>query len=104
PAPLVAAVRADDPVQTLISAADRHFKAGQSELEQGHFEGAKQECKRAGDARLESAYGARTEPRIREYFDRLVDRISAYEMRALAAGDGFAGKKYEAAEVGGALG
>jgi peptidoglycan lytic transglycosylase D len=99
PAPLVAAVRADDPVQTLISAADRHFKAGQSELEQGHFEGAKQEFNRAVDVLLESAYGARTVPRIREYFDRLVDRISAYEMRALAAGDGFAEKKYEAATI-----
>jgi membrane-bound lytic murein transglycosylase D len=99
PAPLVAANRADDPVQTLIGTADRHFKAGQAELEQGHFEGAKQQFNRAVDVLLESAYGARTEPRIREYFDRLVDRISAYEMRALAAGDGFAEKKYEAATI-----
>jgi membrane-bound lytic murein transglycosylase D len=99
PAPKVAAVPADDPVQTLISTADRHFKAGQTELEQGHFEGAKQEFNRAVDVLLESAYGARTEPRIREYFDRLVDRISAYEVRALAAGDGFAEKKYEAATI-----
>ena len=45
---------------------------------------------------LESPYGARTEPRIREHFDRLVDRISAYEVKALAEGDGFTEKKYEA--------
>ena len=45
---------------------------------------------------LESPYGGRTEPRIREHFDRLVDRISAYEVRALAEGDGFTEKKYEA--------
>src|SRR5262249_45708948 len=48
---------------------------------------------------LESPFGARTEPRIREYFDRLVDRISTYEVRALAAGDGFTEKKYEPASI-----
>src|SRR5262249_27845823 len=44
-------------------------------------------------------YGARTEPRIREHFDRLVDRISTYEVRALATGDGFTEKKYEPATI-----
>ena len=43
--------------------------------------------------------GARIEPRIREHFDRLVDRISAYEVKALAEGDGFTEKKYEAASI-----
>ncbi len=93
PAPL------EDPVLLLIAESDRHFKAGQTEMEQGHFDGAKQEFNRAVDVLLESPYGARTEPRIREHFDRLVDRISAYEVRALAAGDGFAEKKYEPASI-----
>ncbi len=48
---------------------------------------------------LESPYGARTEPRIREHFDRLVDRISGYEVKALAEGDGFTEKQYEAASI-----
>ena len=78
-----------DPVLTLIAASDDHFKAGQHQLEQGHFEAAKLEFNRAVDMLLESPYGARTEPRIREHFDRLVDRISAYEVKALAQGDGF---------------
>src|SRR5687767_6049290 len=98
-APLVGPVPADDPVQTLIATADRHFKTGQQELEQGHFEAAKQEFNRAVDVLLESSYGARTEPRIREFFDRLVDRISAYEVRALAEGDGFTEKQYEPASI-----
>ncbi len=88
-----------DPVLALIDMADRHFKAGQAELEQGHFEGAKQEFNRAVNVLVESPYGARTEPRIREYFDRLVDRISTYEVRALAAGDGFTEKRYEPASI-----
>ncbi len=76
-----------------------HFKAGQKELEQGHVDAAKQEFNRAVDVLMESAYGARTEPRIREHFDRLVDRISAYEVRALATGDGFTEKMYEPASI-----
>ena len=48
---------------------------------------------------LESPYGARTEPRVREHFDRLVDRISTYEVRALADGDGFTETKYEPATI-----
>jgi membrane-bound lytic murein transglycosylase D len=93
------AAPAQDPVLVLIDTADRHFKTGQSELELGHFDGAKQEFNRAVTVLLESPYGARTEPRIREYFDRLVDRISTYEVRALAAGDGFTEKKYEPASI-----
>ena len=89
----------EDPVLTLIASSDRFFKAGQKELEQGHVEAAKQEFNRAVDVLLESPYGARTEPRIREHFDRLVDRISTYEVRALATGDGFTEKKYEPASI-----
>ena len=88
-----------DPVVTLIDVSNDHFQAGQRHLEQGHFDAAKVEFDRAIDMLLESPYGARTEPRIREHFDRLVDRISAYEVKALADGDGFTEKKYEAASI-----
>ena len=97
--PAAAAGPVEDPVLTLIATSDRHFKAGQKELEQGHFEAAKLEFDRAVDVLLESPYGARTEPRIRDHFDRLVDRISTYEVRALATGDGFTEKKYEPASI-----
>ncbi len=89
----------EDPVVTLIATSDRHFKAGQQQLELGHFDAAKQEFNQAIDVLLESPYGARTEPRIREQFDRLVDRISAYEVQALSEGDGFTEKTYEPASI-----
>jgi len=82
----------DDPVTVLIGTSERHFKAGEHELEQGHFDAAKREFNLAVDVLLESPFGGRTEPRIREHFDRLVDRITAYEVRALASGDGFTEK------------
>jgi peptidoglycan lytic transglycosylase D len=90
---------AEDPVVALIATSERHFQAGQKELEQGHVDAAKQEFNRAVEVLLESSYGGRTEPRIREHFDRLVDRISTYEVRALATGDGFTEKKSEPASI-----
>jgi len=94
PAPLP-----EDPVLTLLAESDRHFKAGQNELSQGHVTGAREEFDRAINILIESPYGGRTEPRIREQFDRLVDRISTYEVRALAEGDGFTEKQYEPASL-----
>src|SRR5258706_9227429 len=88
-----------DDVQTLIATSDSHFKAGQKELEQGHVEAAKAEFNLAVEVLLDSSYGGRTEPRIRDHFDRLVDRISTYEVPALSAGDGFTEKKYEPASI-----
>jgi membrane-bound lytic murein transglycosylase D len=88
-----------DPVLTLIEESDQHFKAGQAELHQGHVASAKREFDRAVTLLMESSYGGRTEPRIREHFDRLVDRISAFEIHALADGDGFTEQRYEPASI-----
>ncbi len=99
PAVEIAPAPVEDPVLTLIATSDRHFKAGQNQLDLGHVEAAKLEFNHAVDVLLESPYGGRTEPRIREHFDRLVDRISTYELKALAEGDGFTETKYEAASI-----
>ncbi|MEO5896384.1 MAG: LysM peptidoglycan-binding domain-containing protein [Vicinamibacterales bacterium] len=65
----------------------------------GHLDRARIEFDRAVDVLLESPYGARTDARMREHFDRLIDRISAYEVISLAKGDGFAEQKYEPALI-----
>jgi membrane-bound lytic murein transglycosylase D len=88
-----------DPIDDLIAVSTRHFEIGQAELEQGHLEQAKSEFNRALEVLLESPFGARSEPRIREHFDRLVEKISAYEVVAHARGDGFTEKKYEPATI-----
>jgi membrane-bound lytic murein transglycosylase D len=88
-----------DAVAELIAVSNRHFETGQRELEQGHLDTAKTEFNRSLEVLLESPFGARAEPRIREHFDRLVERISAYEVTALAQGDGFTEKKYEPATI-----
>jgi membrane-bound lytic murein transglycosylase D len=88
-----------DPVSALIATSQQHFEAGQRELEAGHLEQARHEFDRAVDVLLEAPYGARTDARLREHFDRLIDRVNAYEVTALAQGDGFAEKRYEAAPL-----
>jgi membrane-bound lytic murein transglycosylase D len=90
---------AEDPVLTLIAESQRRFAAGQRELELGHVDAARQAFNRSVELLLESPYGGRTEPRIREHFDRLVDRISTYELKAIAQGDGFTEKRYEPASL-----
>jgi peptidoglycan lytic transglycosylase D len=88
-----------DPIAVLIQASQAHFEAGERELKAGRLEKARAEFDRAIDVMLESPYGARTDARTRQHFDRLIDRINAYEVTALAAGDGFAEKKYEPASI-----
>lgn len=88
-----------DPIAELIAQSTRHFETGQRELQLGHLEAAKTEFNRALEVLLESPSGGRSAPGVREHFDRLVERISAYEVTALAQGDGFTEKKYESATI-----
>jgi membrane-bound lytic murein transglycosylase D len=101
PVPVAAATPAPqptpDPIASLIAASDKHFEAGQKELSVGHLERAKAEFNRALDTLLESPGGAKADARLREHFERLVDRISVLEQAALTTGDGFSETKSEPA-------
>jgi membrane-bound lytic murein transglycosylase D len=99
PAPAPDPVREPDPATELIAISTLHFEAGQRELEFGHLDSAKGHFNRALEVLLESPFGGRTEPRVRTHFDQLVERISAYEVTALAQGDGFAEQNYESATI-----
>ena len=88
-----------DPVAALIATSQHHFEVGEQELAVGHLQQAKAAFNLAVDVLLQSSYGARSEPRIREHFDRLVDRISAYEISALAQGDGFVEQQSDPAPI-----
>jgi membrane-bound lytic murein transglycosylase D len=108
PAPAVAAVPETpapapvpqpDPVADLIALSEQHFESGRKELEAGHLDTAKTNFNRSLEILLEWPGGARSEPRIREQYDRLVERISAHEVTALAQGDGFTEKASEPASI-----
>lgn len=88
-----------DPVVVLIAASEGHFQRGRQALTEGHVAAARQAFDRAVGLLLESPEGGRSDPRIRAHFDRLIDQISAFEVKALAEGDGFTEKQYEPASI-----
>ncbi|MFO7694151.1 MAG: transglycosylase SLT domain-containing protein [Vicinamibacterales bacterium] len=89
PAPPPAPVAQKDAVGNAIALSQALFERGQQEVRLGHLTQAKSYFDQALDSLLELPDGARSEVRLRDHFNRLVDRISAYEIRALAEGDGF---------------
>ncbi len=88
-----------DPIAILVAQSDQHFATGQKELTLGHLDRARIEFDRSLDMLLESTDGARADVRLREHFDRLVDRIGVLEQAALAKGDGFTETKTEPASI-----
>jgi membrane-bound lytic murein transglycosylase D len=88
-----------DPIASLIATSQRHFETGEREFKAGHLDKARQEFDQSVEVLLQSPYGARTDARMREHFDRLIDRVNAYEVTALAQGDGFSETKSEAAPI-----
>jgi membrane-bound lytic murein transglycosylase D len=88
-----------DPIEALVQKSQQRFDEGERELKAGHLDRARAAFDASIGVLLESPYGARTEPRLRAQFDRLVDRINAYEVTSLAQGDGFVEKRYEAAPI-----
>src|SRR5215468_2213483 len=71
PAAAPQAPEPQDPIARLIDASQQRFAAGERELKMGHLERARIEFDRAVELLLESPYGARTDARLREHFDRL---------------------------------
>jgi membrane-bound lytic murein transglycosylase D len=90
---------APDPVAALIATSERHYANGQRELSEGHLDQARREFDLSVSILLESSSGARADARLRDHFDRLVDRISAQEAAALAEGDGFSEGPSEPAPI-----
>ena len=99
PAPQAAAPVLNDPIQVLIDKSQQRFEEGERELQAGHLDRARAAFDASIGVLIDSPYGARTEPRLRTQFDRLIDRINAYEVTSLAQGDGFIEKRYEAAPI-----
>src|SRR5690606_17388867 len=90
---------AADPVATVMAASDQHFDAGLFELSQGHLEQARRQFDLALDVMLQFPGGTHADPRLREHFERRVDRISVLEQTALATGDGFTEARTDPASI-----
>ncbi len=99
PSPSAVQAAAEDPVTVLMAKADRHFENGQKELSFGHLDRARLQFDQALDVLLESDGGARSDARLREHYEGLVDRIAVLEQSALATGDGFTATRTEPASI-----
>ena len=97
--PPPATVAAVDPIDALIAESTKHFETGRREIQNGHLEAARSEFNRALEPVMQWTSGPRANVRLREHFDRLVERISAVEIQALAEGDGFAAQRTEPAAI-----
>jgi membrane-bound lytic murein transglycosylase D len=92
-------VAPSDPVRDLLEAADRRFEDGRHQLSLGHLAQAKTAFNASLEVLLAAPEGARSDARVREHLDRLVDRIAALELTALATGDGFTEQAAEPASI-----
>ena len=90
---------APDPVATIIALSDQYFEAGRRELSEGHLVAAREAFDRAVEVLLAAPGGARADARTSAQYDRLIERISGYDLTALAEADGFVEKAAEPASI-----
>lgn len=83
-----------DPVKQVIEQAEEFYRQGEEDYRQGHLDRAKTWFDRAVDSLLQSPLSPHADDRLEKEFDQLIDRIHAYEIVALKAGDGFNTQKY----------
>ena len=88
-----------DPVEALISQADKEYQAGQANYSAGHLQAAKDNFDRAFNLLLESPAGVRSDDRLQQEFDKVVDGVHDLELVALQAGDGFTEQQAQPAPI-----
>jgi membrane-bound lytic murein transglycosylase D len=97
-APVQAEVKAD-PVPELIAQVEKEYKIGEDNYRAGHLEAAKENFDRAFNLLLGSSLDVRTDQRLQQEFDRVLDGVNGLELQALQEGDGFTEQKSEPAPI-----
>jgi len=88
-----------DPVADLIARAEKEYRAGQQNYSAGHLEAAKENFDRAFDLLLSSSLDVRSDQRLQDEFDRVLEGVNSLELQALQEGDGFSEQKSEPAPI-----
>lgn len=79
-------------VQELIQQVEKAYANGEAAYRKGHLTEAKAEFDRAVDMLLTTGLDIKSEPKLQDEFDHVVDRVNALEMEALKVGNGFTPK------------
>ena len=88
-----------DPVAQLISQVEKEYQLGQDNYKAGHLEAAKDNFDRAFNLLLGSSVDVRSDPRLQQEFDHVLDGVNGLELQALQEGDGFTEQKSEPAPI-----
>ncbi len=91
--------RLPDPAAQLILEVEKEYAAGQENYKAGHLEAAKQNFDNAFNILLSSQLDIRSDERLQQEFDRVLDGINGLELQALQEGDGFTEEKSEPAPI-----
>src|ERR1700731_2623403 len=88
-----------DPVAELIAQVEKEYRIGEENYKAGHLEAAKENFDRGFNLLLSSSLDVRTDERLQQEFDRILDAVNGLELQALQEGDGFAQQKSEPAPI-----
>ncbi len=88
-----------DPVETLIAQAEKEYQAGLANYNAGHLEAAKDNFDHAFDVLLSGPVSVRSDDRLQQEFDKIVEGVHNLELLALKQGDGFTEQKAEPAPI-----
>jgi membrane-bound lytic murein transglycosylase D len=88
-----------DPVAELIAQVEKQYQAGEDNYKAGHLEAAKENFDQAFNLLLESPLEIRSDERLQNEFDHLLDGVNGVELEALEQGDGFTEQKSEPAPI-----
>ncbi len=79
--------------QVIIQQVESAYSKGEADYRRGRLPEAKEEFDRAVDLMLSSGIDIKSDARLQEEFDRIVDAVNALEMEALKQGNGFVPKQ-----------
>src|SRR5438067_4060124 len=88
-----------DAVDSMVSAVEKEYQAGQENYNAGHLEAAKQNFDHAFNMLLSGSTDVHSDDRLEHEFDKIVEGTNGLEMIALKAGDGFTEQKLEPAPI-----
>lgn len=88
-----------DPVESLIARAEREYEAGRANYNAGHLEAAKENFDRAFNILLQGPPEVRSNDRLEQEFDKIVEGTHNLELLALKEGDGFSEQPSEPAPI-----
>ena len=93
PPTALAGTEKPDAVAVLIKQVEKQYEQGQAEYQAGHLESAKASFDKAVDMLLQSPVDIRSDDRLQNEFDKIIEGVNQLEMVALKEGDGFTEQK-----------